>query len=117
MKPFSGTPSERLLRLGLAFVFLYAAISSFISPQDWVGYFPSFMRQIAPTAILLPFFSIVELGLCGWLLSGWKVKWAALASAALLGGIVVTNPLLLPITFRDVGLIFMALSLYFAAKK
>lgn len=106
-----------LLRAGLAFVFFYAAISSFVSPSDWVGYFPLFMRQIIPATVLLPFFSIVELALGVWLMSGWKIKWAALAGAALLAGIVVTNPLLLPITFRDIGLICMALALYFAAKK
>ena len=116
-KLFSGSPTELLLRAGLAFVFFYAAVSSFLSPGDWVGYFPLFMRQIVPATILLPFFSIVELILGVWLLSGWRVKLAALASALLLAGIVITNPLLLPITFRDIGLVCMALALYFAAKK
>lgn len=116
-KLFSGSPTELLLRAGLAFVFFYAAISSFVSPADWVGYFPLFMRQIVPATILLPFFSVVELGLGVWLIVGWRTKWAALAGALLLAGIVVTNPLLLPITFRDVGLVCMALALYFAAKK
>ncbi|HEY5695333.1 MAG TPA: DoxX family membrane protein [Candidatus Saccharimonadales bacterium] len=117
MKPFSGTPTEQLLRFGLAFVFAYAAISSFLSPGDWVGYFPTFIRQIVSTSILLPLFSAIELGLSIWLLSGLRTKWAALTGVALLAGIVVTNPFLLPITFRDIGLACMALALYFAAKK
>lgn len=116
-KIFSGSSTELLLRAGLAFVFFYAAISSFLSPGDWVGYFPLFMRQIVPAAVLLPFFSIVEICLGTWLLSGWRIKLAALTSALLLAGIVVANPLLLPITFRDIGLVCMALALYSAAKK
>ena len=113
MKLFvKGSNVSLILRIALASVFLYAAISSFISPNDWIGYMPRFMRSIVPDDVLLGGFSVFEIALSVWLLSGLFVKYAALLSAALLAGIVVLNPALLPITFRDIGLFIAALALY-----
>ncbi len=110
--PKRATPTVWLLRTALALVFLYASISSFMSPQDWVGYLPQFMRDIVPANILLPFFSIYELGLATWLLSGLYAKYAALLAAATLAGIVLSNFSLLPISFRDIALMLAALALF-----
>lgn len=99
------------LRIGLAIVFLYAAISSFISPNDWVGYLPGFVRNILPATAVLGIFSVIELSLAAWLLSGVYVRFAALLCVIMLLGIVVSNFSLLPISFRDIGLIFAALAL------
>lgn len=113
MKLFvKGSDVSLILRIALASVFLYAAISSFISPNDWIGYMPRFMRGIVPDDVLLGGFSVFEIALSVWLLSGLFVKYAALLSAALLAGIVMLNPALLPITFRDIGLFIAALALY-----
>lgn len=101
------------LRIGLAVVFLYAAISSFISPNDWVGYLPSFVKELFPATVVLGIFSVVELVLAAWLLSGVYVRCAALLCIIMLLGIVVSNFSLLPISFRDIGLIFAALALLF----
>lgn len=99
------------LRLGLATMFLYAAISSFINPNEWVGYLPTFVKDMLPATVVLGVFSIIELVLAAWLLSGAYVRFAALASVVMLLGIVVSNFSLLPISFRDIGLIFAALAL------
>jgi uncharacterized membrane protein YphA (DoxX/SURF4 family) len=107
-----GTNVSLILRIALAFVFLYASVSSFLSPNDWIGYMPRFMRGIVPDQLLLAGFSVFEIVLSGWLLSGFYVRYAALLAAAMLAGIVVLNPALLPITFRDVGLFIAALALY-----
>jgi uncharacterized membrane protein YphA (DoxX/SURF4 family) len=118
MTPFvKGSNVSLILRIALAFVFLYASISSFLSPSDWIGYMPSFMRGIVPDQLLLTGFSVYELGLALWLLSGLCARYAALLTAATLIGIVVLNPALLPITFRDVGLFIAALALYAEASK
>jgi uncharacterized membrane protein YphA (DoxX/SURF4 family) len=106
-------PTSLLLRFGLATIFLYAAISSFLVPEEWVGYFPQVLRDIVPADILLPIFSIYELLLAGWLLSGLYVQYAALLSAATLAGIVVSNFQLFAITFRDIALIFASIALFF----
>jgi uncharacterized membrane protein YphA (DoxX/SURF4 family) len=100
-----------LLRVGLAIVFLYAAISSLISPSDWAGYLPAFIKDILPTTIVLGIFSVIELLLAAWLLSGVYVRFAALICGAMLVGIIVSNFSLLPISFRDIGLLFAALAL------
>jgi len=103
--------TELLLRAGLAIILLYAAISSFANPQDWVGYLPGMLTERIPADILLKLFSIYELTLAAWLLSGVHVRYAALLCAATLAGIVVTNFELFAITFRDIALIFAALAL------
>jgi uncharacterized membrane protein YphA (DoxX/SURF4 family) len=101
------------LRVGLAVVFLYAAISSFVSPSDWIGYLPTFVRSIFPATVVLGVFSVIELILAAWLLSGVYVRLAALICSIMLLGIVLSNFSLLPISFRDIGLIFAALALLF----
>ncbi len=103
--------SHWLLRVGLAVVFVYASVSSLHSPQDWVGYFPSFIRHMSNAETLIKLFSIYELLLAIWLVSGYYVRYAAALTALTLGGIVVSNPTLFAISFRDIALIFAALAL------
>ncbi len=100
-----------LLRIGLATVFMYAAVSAFLDPNEWIGYLPSFMTNMVDARSILPFFSVSELALAAWLLSGVCVRYAALLCAAMLAGIVVFNFALLAISFRDIGLILAALAL------
>lgn len=100
-----------LVRVGLVTVFFYAAISSLVSPRDWVGYVPDFIRLILPAEVVLMGLSVVELILAAWLLSGVYVRYAALVAAALLAGVTISNLSLLPISFRDIGLFFAALAL------
>jgi uncharacterized membrane protein YphA (DoxX/SURF4 family) len=107
------SPTQLLLRAGLALMFIYAAISSTTNPNDWIGYLPEVMREHFNAHALLHVFSVWEAVLAIWLLSGQYVKWAALAVAATLGGIVVANFSLFAITFRDMALMLCALALYF----
>lgn len=100
-----------LLRVGLAIMLVYAAVGSLVNPREWIGYFPSMLTDLMPANILLKIFSVYELSLAAWLLSGVCLRWAALFCAATLGGIVVANLDLLIITFRDIALIFAALAL------
>lgn len=102
-----------LLRIGLALVFLYASISSFITPNDWIGYLPQFARDYISADILLKVFAVYEFVLALWLISGKYTKYAALFSAVTLLGITLLNLSLFAITFRDVGLVFAAIALYF----
>lgn len=103
-----------LLRIGLAIVFLYACVSSFKNPQDWVGYLPKFAKDVVSADVLLKIFSFYELVLALWLLSGKYVKYAGAVSALTLVGIVLSNLSLFTITFRDIALIFASLALVFA---
>lgn len=99
------------LRVGLAVVFLYAAISSFLNPLSWIGFFPSWLRALIPDTILLLLFSSYEILLSLWLFSSWRIVYAALFSIATLLSIIVTNLGALDIIFRDVAILFMAVAL------
>ena len=100
-----------LLRIGLAVVFLYAAGGSVLAPNNWIGYFPRFLKEMIPENILLMGFSAFELGLGLWLLSGWKQFFAGTMAAVSLVGIVIFNLGAMDVVFRDLGLVFMALAL------
>jgi uncharacterized membrane protein YphA (DoxX/SURF4 family) len=105
-----------LLRIGLAAVFLYAGISSLQHPLEWIGFLPTFMTKVVAATTPIKVFAIYELVLSIWLLSGKYLKYCALLCALTLTGIVVTNMSQLITTFRDVGLAFMALALFFVEK-
>jgi len=111
MQLFSAITPQLLLRAGLAIIFLYAAISSFTNPQDWVGYLPSFATDMIDARLLLHIFSVYEMLLAIFLLAGVLTRYVALLCAATLAGIVAFNSSLFAITFRDIALIFAALAL------
>ncbi len=99
------------LRVALAVPFLFAAIDATLQPEAWIGFMPLFLQNLLPNTLLLGAFSLYELGLALWLLSGWKTKEAAALSALTLLAITVTNITVLEIVFRDVGLLLAAIAL------
>ncbi|HEY4964194.1 MAG TPA: hypothetical protein VIH90_05855 [Candidatus Saccharimonadales bacterium] len=102
-----------LLRIGLASVLLYASISAFKTPSDWIGFLPHILTSRFPGHILIGFFSVYEMLLAFWLLSGYYIKYAAILAALTFSGIILTNLKLLPLTFRDITMVFAALALIF----
>lgn len=104
--------SSMFLVAGLVFVFVYAAVMSFRHPLEWVGYVPGFLTRFVAALTLVKLIAAYELVLAAWLLSGRYRKYAALLSAATLGGIIVLNWGQMIVTFRDVGLLCMALALF-----
>ena len=111
---FSGSTARArlLLRLGLAFAFLYAGIASLREPFNWVGYLPSVLTSHVHATTVLKITAIYELLLAAWLLLGRYVRHAALLTALTLAGIIVANPHALDITFRDISLLVAALALF-----
>jgi len=100
-----------LLRIGLATVFIYAGITAFLEPLQWIGYFPQFFRELIPEHILLNGFSIYELVIATWLLSGTRLVSASFIASITFLGIIITNAHLIDILFRDIGLFFMSVAL------
>lgn len=104
-----------LLRIGLAGTLAYAAIASFFTPTSWIGFFPVFLVDLSSPfmsqEVLLGIFSVVELFLAAWLLSGFKLFLAGIFAAGLFGGIFFVNLGALDLVFRDGGLFFAALAL------
>ncbi|OGE78965.1 MAG: hypothetical protein A2751_00665 [Candidatus Doudnabacteria bacterium RIFCSPHIGHO2_01_FULL_46_14] len=99
------------LRIGLAVVFIYAAIASFMDPDTWASFIPSFMDRMIPLKALLMIFSVYELVLAALLLWDRYVFTTAILSALTMLGIVIMNAPGMDVVFRDVAIMFMALAL------
>lgn len=97
-----------LLRVGLAVAFLYAATASFLDPSSWVGFIPSLVREFIPGQVFLVAFSLFEIALALWLLTGRHVLSAAWASIVTLLLIIVGNLPLLDVVFRDLAILAAA---------
>ncbi|HEX8966201.1 MAG TPA: hypothetical protein VF820_07250 [Patescibacteria group bacterium] len=103
-----------ILRIGLASVFLYAAVAATIQPDNWIGFIPQFLRDIFPQNILLFGFSAYQFMLGIWILSNWKIFFSSILAAITIAGIIAANFGALDITFRDFTIFFTALALVVA---
>jgi uncharacterized membrane protein YphA (DoxX/SURF4 family) len=99
-----------LLRGGLAFVFLFAAMSSFLDRETFAGYFPSFLPSSWATE-LLPVFAVYEVVLAAALLSGRFTYPASVLAASTLVAITAANPDAFEVLFRNVAIACAALAL------
>ena len=100
------------LRIGLAFAFLYPPIAALGDPVSWAGYFPAFVRALPiDTTLLLHAFGVLEVGIALWLLSGWRIRSAAAAAAAILLAIVAVDLSDFEVLFRDLSIAAMAIAL------
>ena len=104
------------LRIGIAFAFFYVAISSFLNPTSWIGFFPEFIRTLFPGNLALNFFSVGEIFLGLWLFSNYKTFYAAIISAFVITGIVIFNFGVMDIVFRDVAILFSGVALALLTK-
>ncbi len=100
-----------VLRIGVAFTFLYPPLNALIDPNSWIGYFPSFTRGYVSDELLLHAFGIVEVVVALWILSGWRIFWPSLIATAMLVGIVVFNLPNFQVVFRDLSIAAMSLAL------
>ncbi len=100
-----------ILRVGLALVFLYPAISAIIDPIAWVGFIPSFISSIINPVTFLHIHSVIELILVVWFISGWKNFYPSVIAAIFALTIVLTNLGAFALVFRDIAIIFMAIAL------
>lgn len=100
-----------VMRIGVAFAFLYPAISAYFEPYTWIGYFPEFIKGYVPDLVLLHAFGAVEIIIALWILSGFKIYWPSLVATAMLLSIVLFNLHEFPILFRDLSIAALALAL------
>ncbi len=103
--------TDVLLRLGVAFAFLYPSIDAFSNPDSWIGYFPHFLKGYVPDLVLLHTFGAVEIVLALWILSGKKIFLPSLVAAGMLVAIVAFNLNGMEVVFRDLSIAAMALAL------
>ncbi len=100
-----------VLRVGVAFPFLYAPINAFFDPYSWIDFFPQFMRGIVPDLVLLNGFGLLEIVIALWILSGKKVYIPSTLAALLLIAIVLFNLPEFQLLFRDLSIAAAALAL------
>lgn len=107
------TPAAILLRVAIAFAFIYPPISAFIDPFAWIGFFPPFLLDAfaGNTQVLLHAFGVLEVTLGLWILSGWRIHIPAALAALVLLAITALNWQSLDIVFRDLSLALAAAAL------
>jgi uncharacterized membrane protein YphA (DoxX/SURF4 family) len=109
--------SYTLLRLGVAFAFLYPPLSAFFGdPYTWFGYFPQWVVSLAASVgvsdlVLLHAFGVVELVIGIWILSGYKPFVPAMLGGIMLVGIVIFNLWQFEVLFRDLSIAAMCFAL------
>jgi hypothetical protein len=108
--------TERLLRIGVAFAFIYPAVSAWFNPYAWVGYFPSFIQSFVDPMLLLHPFGALEIGIALWILFGKRIFIPSLIAVIMLACIVILNLSQMDVLFRDIPILLMALALLFSAK-
>ncbi len=101
------------LRIGLAFIFLYAAI--FVSGDFHAGakYVPSFVTNIIPLQLFLIIFGIFEVVLALWILSGKLRLYSGLLTALLLIVVTAMNLSFFSVLFRNIAIIGAAIAFAF----
>jgi len=109
--------SSLLIRLGLAFVFLYAAIYMTFFPENYINYFPKFMRDLVPGYLLLHAFAVFEVVLSLFLIIGRFTFIAAIISFLTMFALTVVNMDRFSVLFRNVSIILSALALAIQSRK
>ena len=108
--------SRLLLRLAIAFAFLYVAYGFWTHSSNWVGYLPAFVKGLGlGENVLIMLFAGFHLIIGLWILSGWRIFIPSLLAAVFLGAIVYFNLNQLNVLFRDVSLALAALALAFSS--
>ena len=105
---------DLLLRVGVAFAFLFPPLNAILDPYAWVGYFPSFVLGIIPDMALLHLFGVVEIIIGLWILSGKKIFIPSIIATALLILIVLFNLTDFQVLFRDLIIALMSFALVLA---
>ncbi|MFA5933836.1 MAG: hypothetical protein WC795_01255 [Candidatus Paceibacterota bacterium] len=106
-----------ILRIGVAFAFIYPAIAGFINPDNWIGYFPSFTRGYIPDTILLLIFGIVEILIALSILFLKNIRIPCIIASLMLVGIIVFNFPQMDVIFRDVTILALTIMLAIESKK
>lgn len=113
LNPFRLPLAGLLMRLAVAFSFLYPAVSAWFDPYAWIGYFPALALTLAgnSTELLLHAWGAFETLLALWVVFAVRVYIPSTIMAIALMAVIIVNPGQFPILFRDVSIALAALSL------
>ena len=116
MLPKENLPSL-FIRTGVAFTFLFAALSAYLYPVVYLQYFPDFILKNFPAVLLLHMFGVYEILLAVWLLTRKWPKASAIMAMLTILAITVVNLSFFSIVFRNVSIFFSCVALYFLENK
>lgn len=105
-----------ILRIGLAIVFAYFSINQFQNAERWVGLLPSFLKSLSNPVIFVYLNAIFDGLVAIFLIWGKFLKVISILGFIHLVSIVLFALGFTPQGFRDIGLAFAILSLFFARK-
>ena len=101
-----------ILRIGIAFSFIYVAFSAFLNPANWIGFIPDFATLgLVSKELFLQIHAVIDLILGLWLLWGNKTFYAAIVSAIFLAGIILFNLGSMDTIYRDISILLAAVAL------
>ncbi len=101
------------LRIGFCFIYLYAAIESQLNPDNFLKYIPEMVKNLINPSTFLLTFSVFEIFLASWFLSGIKTKYAGIISFFLMTLIIFPNFVYFSVLFRNVSIAMASLALVF----
>lgn len=105
---FNDHITNLLIRIGVAFAFLYPPIDALFDPYSWLGYFPKFMHGIIPDMVLLHSFGTIEILIAFWIISGKKIFLPSAIATFILTGIILFDIQDFQIVFRDIPIAIMS---------
>lgn len=100
-----------ILRFGLGFTLIYAAISIWLSPTDWIGFVPRWVEMFGSREDFLISHAVLEFILGLGLLIGKYLPWLGAIAALDFFSILVFYGID-AVSFRDIGLTAAALALF-----
>ncbi len=101
---------RKILRIGLAAVILWFGVNQLLNPQQWVGFVPAWLSNVAPLMIFVYINAIFEVGLSLLLLSNNFVKLSSILLSIHLV-LIILELGYNGVAVRDVGILVGFLSL------
>jgi|SRR3989344_5255764 len=101
-----------ILRIGIGLTLIYASMNAIMAPQDWIGYVPQWVGVVISREWFLTVHSVAELGIGLGLLANLYTPVMSLLAFFDFSAILIFYGID-AVTFRDFGLAFAALALFF----
>ena len=114
-----------VLRIAVAFAFLYPPIAAFFNPDGWVWFVPTFVATVMPLTVFLHLFGVGEIMIALGILFMKNPFYPALAAAGVLAGIVIVDTVMegsfdwamFDVVFRDISILLAAVALMLLHQK
>jgi uncharacterized membrane protein YphA (DoxX/SURF4 family) len=114
----ASSTTNLLLRIGLAFAFIYPPLSALIDPYAWVGYLPDvFLSLPVESMVLLHIFGLIELIIGILLLLDFHTRKVSAVAGVILFVIVAYHYKQMDVLFRDIPILLMAVALALSNKR